>query len=204
MFGWEHVIANQYLLPIAIAMGSPITAYDIVVRNFIPATIGNWVSCVCMCARTRACAHVCVCACAVLTIHLLQPMLLADWRRRLRGVRLRVCVWHPQQGGQRLGGQGDRLVGQALVRAARGGSQRTGAAPRGAAHCVTCLLVVHRNQVFGHIVGQSLNGGVLSRPLGITLVRRACSLPADLPGAGGAAGGAAGSGVPTLRPLTAL
>lgn len=51
MFGWEHVIANMYLFPVAIALGSDISAYDVVVSNFIPATIGNWVRRL----RRRAC-----------------------------------------------------------------------------------------------------------------------------------------------------
>lgn len=34
---------RRYLLPIAIAYGAPLSAYDVVVRNFIPATIGNWI-----------------------------------------------------------------------------------------------------------------------------------------------------------------
>ena len=42
MLGFEHVIANQYLLPLAIAYGAPISARDVIVRNFIPATLGNW------------------------------------------------------------------------------------------------------------------------------------------------------------------
>lgn len=43
MLGFEHVVANQYLLPLAIAYGAPLSAYEVVVGNFIPATIGNWI-----------------------------------------------------------------------------------------------------------------------------------------------------------------
>lgn len=43
MLGFEHVVANQYLLPLAVAYGAPLSAYDVAVRNLIPATIGNWI-----------------------------------------------------------------------------------------------------------------------------------------------------------------
>ncbi|GBF98659.1 formate nitrite transporter [Raphidocelis subcapitata] len=43
MLGFEHVIANQFVLPMAIALGAPISAYDVIVKNFIPATLGNWI-----------------------------------------------------------------------------------------------------------------------------------------------------------------
>jgi formate/nitrite transporter FocA (FNT family) len=47
--GFEHVIANQYLLPLAIALGAPLSARDVIVGNLIPTTIGNWcASCACL------------------------------------------------------------------------------------------------------------------------------------------------------------
>jgi hypothetical protein len=39
--GFEHCIANQYVLPLALRLGSPITVSDIVTKNLLPATIGN-------------------------------------------------------------------------------------------------------------------------------------------------------------------
>ncbi|KAI8468701.1 MAG: Formate/nitrite transporter-domain-containing protein [Monoraphidium minutum] len=43
MMGFQHVIANQYLLPLAVALGAPLSAYDVIVGNLIPTTLGNWV-----------------------------------------------------------------------------------------------------------------------------------------------------------------
>jgi hypothetical protein len=42
MLGFEHSIANQFLIPMAIAVGAPISAHQFVLHNLIPATIGNW------------------------------------------------------------------------------------------------------------------------------------------------------------------
>jgi hypothetical protein len=41
--GFEHVIANQYLLPLALARGAKLSAKDVIAHNLIPATLGNWV-----------------------------------------------------------------------------------------------------------------------------------------------------------------
>eukprot|EP00882_Tetradesmus_deserticola_P031982 GHRQ01036176.1.p2 GENE.GHRQ01036176.1~~GHRQ01036176.1.p2 ORF type:complete len:102 (+),score=29.84 GHRQ01036176.1:787-1092(+) len=43
MLGFEHCIANQFLIPMGIALGAPITARQFVAHNLIPATIGNWI-----------------------------------------------------------------------------------------------------------------------------------------------------------------
>mmetsp|Transcript_8744 Transcript_8744/g.18647 ORF Transcript_8744/g.18647 Transcript_8744/m.18647 type:complete len:452 (+) Transcript_8744:184-1539(+) len=41
--GFEHCIANQFLFPMAMSHGAAVNAYDLVVKNLIPATLGNWV-----------------------------------------------------------------------------------------------------------------------------------------------------------------
>jgi hypothetical protein len=43
MLGFEHCIANQFLIPMGIALGAPVTARQFVSSNLIPATIGNWI-----------------------------------------------------------------------------------------------------------------------------------------------------------------
>lgn len=43
MIGFEHSIANMYVLPMAFAYGAPINARQFVWENLIPATLGNWV-----------------------------------------------------------------------------------------------------------------------------------------------------------------
>jgi hypothetical protein len=43
MLGFEHCIANQFLIPMGIALGAPVTARQFVASNLIPATIGNWI-----------------------------------------------------------------------------------------------------------------------------------------------------------------
>lgn len=43
MLGFEHCIANQFLIPMGIALGAPVSARQFVVSNLIPATIGNWI-----------------------------------------------------------------------------------------------------------------------------------------------------------------
>ncbi|KIZ05617.1 putative transporter yrhG [Monoraphidium neglectum] len=43
MLGCEHVVADMYLLPLAIALGHPsLTAYDLAVGTLLPTTLGNW------------------------------------------------------------------------------------------------------------------------------------------------------------------
>lgn len=39
--GFEHCIANQFIIPLGIKVGAPITVHDFIVKNLIPATIGN-------------------------------------------------------------------------------------------------------------------------------------------------------------------
>ncbi|KAF5841851.1 Formate/nitrite transporter-domain-containing protein [Dunaliella salina] len=41
--GYEHCIANQFVIPMAIARGASIDARHFVAYNLIPATVGNWV-----------------------------------------------------------------------------------------------------------------------------------------------------------------
>lgn len=41
--GYEHCIANQFVFSMALMMGAPLTAQQIIVNNLIPATLGNWV-----------------------------------------------------------------------------------------------------------------------------------------------------------------
>jgi len=41
--GFEHIIANQFLLPLSIALGAPLSAREVIVGNLIPTTLGNWV-----------------------------------------------------------------------------------------------------------------------------------------------------------------
>jgi formate/nitrite transporter FocA (FNT family) len=41
--GFEHCIANMFLIPLAIAYGAPIDAQLFVAYNLIPSTLGNWV-----------------------------------------------------------------------------------------------------------------------------------------------------------------
>ena len=44
MLGFEHCIANQYLITLVlIRQSAGINAYDLFVRNLIPSTLGNWV-----------------------------------------------------------------------------------------------------------------------------------------------------------------
>lgn len=39
--GMEHSVANMFFLPLAMFQGATVTAYDVVVTNLIPATLGN-------------------------------------------------------------------------------------------------------------------------------------------------------------------
>jgi formate/nitrite transporter len=39
--GFEHSVANFFLLPIGLLAGAPLSIFDIVVKNIIPVTIGN-------------------------------------------------------------------------------------------------------------------------------------------------------------------
>lgn len=41
--GYEHSIANMFFIPAAIYSGADITWGDFVVRNLIPATLGNFI-----------------------------------------------------------------------------------------------------------------------------------------------------------------
>jgi formate transporter len=41
--GFEHCIANMFLIPMAIARGAPITAREFLWKNLFPATLGNWI-----------------------------------------------------------------------------------------------------------------------------------------------------------------
>lgn len=41
--GFEHCIANMYLLPLSMALGSGISVGDFIVKNLIPSTLGNFV-----------------------------------------------------------------------------------------------------------------------------------------------------------------
>jgi hypothetical protein len=41
--GFEHCIANMFLIPLAIAYGAPIDARLFVAYNLVPSTLGNWV-----------------------------------------------------------------------------------------------------------------------------------------------------------------
>ncbi|MDE7109307.1 MAG: formate/nitrite transporter family protein [Muribaculaceae bacterium] len=41
VLGYEHCIANMFYLPLAMMEGAPITAWECIWRNLIPATIGN-------------------------------------------------------------------------------------------------------------------------------------------------------------------
>lgn len=39
--GFEHSVANMFVIPLAMMLGAPITASEFIVKNLIPATIGN-------------------------------------------------------------------------------------------------------------------------------------------------------------------
>jgi hypothetical protein len=39
--GFEHCIANMFVIPLAIKLGAPITVNTFIVKNLIPSTIGN-------------------------------------------------------------------------------------------------------------------------------------------------------------------
>merc|ERR1712014_396640 len=39
--GFEHSVANMFLLPAGLLAGAPITIWDAIVKNMIPVTIGN-------------------------------------------------------------------------------------------------------------------------------------------------------------------
>jgi len=41
MMGFEHSIANLFLLPLGVAAGAEVSVMDMVVRNIVPVTIGN-------------------------------------------------------------------------------------------------------------------------------------------------------------------
>ncbi len=43
MIGYEHCIANQYILVMAVAQGANLTFKQIVWNNLVPSTIGNWI-----------------------------------------------------------------------------------------------------------------------------------------------------------------
>ena len=39
--GFEHVVANMFLIPMGMILGADITLYDFIFKNIIPATLGN-------------------------------------------------------------------------------------------------------------------------------------------------------------------
>ncbi|MEI3341380.1 MAG: formate/nitrite transporter family protein [Coprobacter fastidiosus] len=39
--GYEHSIANMFFIPLGMLQGADILAYDFLVSNLIPATLGN-------------------------------------------------------------------------------------------------------------------------------------------------------------------
>ena len=39
--GYEHSIANMFFIPLGMLQGADVEIYDFVVRNLIPATLGN-------------------------------------------------------------------------------------------------------------------------------------------------------------------
>ena len=41
MIGFEHSIANLFLLPLGLAAGADATVMDTITKNIIPVTIGN-------------------------------------------------------------------------------------------------------------------------------------------------------------------
>lgn len=41
--GYEHSVANMFLIPLGMALGAPISIGDVLVNNFIPVTLGNLV-----------------------------------------------------------------------------------------------------------------------------------------------------------------
>lgn len=43
MLGYQHCVANMYLLSFAMLLGANISVYQLFVSNLIPATIGNWI-----------------------------------------------------------------------------------------------------------------------------------------------------------------
>jgi len=42
--GFEHAVANMFLLPAGLLSGSPLTVTDLLIRNLIPVTLGNVVA----------------------------------------------------------------------------------------------------------------------------------------------------------------
>jgi hypothetical protein len=43
MIGFEHSIANQFVIPMGIVMGADVDAKHFIWMNLIPCTLGNWV-----------------------------------------------------------------------------------------------------------------------------------------------------------------
>jgi formate/nitrite transporter FocA (FNT family) len=39
--GWEHSIANMFFIPLGIMLGAPISLFDFLYSNLLPATLGN-------------------------------------------------------------------------------------------------------------------------------------------------------------------
>ena len=39
--GYEHCIANMFFIPMAMLEGADISVYDLMIKNLIPATLGN-------------------------------------------------------------------------------------------------------------------------------------------------------------------
>jgi formate/nitrite transporter len=44
MIGFEHSIANLFLMPLGIAAGADVSSYDMIMKNIVPVTLGNIVA----------------------------------------------------------------------------------------------------------------------------------------------------------------
>ena len=41
--GFEHCIANQFIITMGILQGAKVSGWDFFITNLLPATLGNWV-----------------------------------------------------------------------------------------------------------------------------------------------------------------
>ena len=41
MIGLEHSVANMFLIPIGLLSGAKLSVFETIIKNFIPATLGN-------------------------------------------------------------------------------------------------------------------------------------------------------------------